>query len=104
MAGKKGRDKPEPKAKPEAKRGKQVPKATPAAPKAAAASTPASNAPAAATPAAAEKPKVVPQSHGIPMAARGSKFFGAPNQGKRPGPRVPPAHPVHMPTGNRRGG
>lgn len=102
MAGKKGRDKPEPKAKPEAKRGKKEPKATPAAaaaPKAVAAPLPASNAPA-----AAETPRPVPQRHGIPMPSRGSKFFGAPNQGKRPGPRVPPAHPVHMPTGNRRGG
>lgn len=99
MAGKKGRDKPEPKAKQDAKRDKKGPKATPAAPQAAAAPMPASNAPP-----AAEKPKLVPPRHGIPMPARGSKFFGAPNQGKRPGPRVPPAHPVHMPTGNRRGG
>lgn len=58
-----------------------------------------------ASPAGSEQPKAkaLPK-HGIPFPS-GSKFFGAPNQGgKRPGPRVPPAHPVHLPTGNRRGG
>ncbi|MFI5234266.1 MAG: hypothetical protein ACHQXA_01015 [Gemmatimonadales bacterium] len=51
-----------------------------------------------------KKAKPIGPRHGIPMPAQGSKFFGSPGAGKRPGPRVPPAHPIHMPTGNRRGG
>ena len=51
-----------------------------------------------------KKVKPIGPRHGIPMPAQGSKFFGSPGAGKRPGPRVPPAHPIHMPTGNRRGG
>lgn len=104
MAGKKPQGKTAPKGKAEAKSTTKGSKGMATGPKPAAAPKAVASPPPASATVPAEKPKPVAQRHGIPMPARGSKFFGAPNQGKRPGPRVPPAHPVHMPTGNRRGG